>query len=39
MLTMMFLLVVSAFVLGFVWHDQSARETVNRNQSDTDKKP
>ena len=39
MLTMMFLLVVSAFVLGFAWHGESARETVNRNQSETDKKP
>jgi len=35
MVTVMFLLVVSAFGLGFAWHDQSAKETVNRNQAKT----
>jgi len=38
MLTVMFLLIVSAFGLGFAWHDQSAKETVNRNQAKTQKR-
>jgi hypothetical protein len=37
MLTVMFLLVVSTFGFGFAWHDQSARETANRNQAKTQK--
>ena len=39
MLSVMFLLVVAAFALGFAWHDQSAKETVNRNRAKTHKKP
>ena len=29
MLTVMFLLVVAAFGLGFAWHDQSAKDRGN----------